>query len=122
LPQTQLITFKQVRDTDFSSASAHTIVNNACFQAIIGSTMTIDRVGDFGLLYDLTSGDTSGGIEISLLQSAEAPILNTLGLITASTTGVGETLGPLFVPSPILDENGPGLWHRRLPGMADYCQ
>ena len=70
-----IITMKQIREVHSSSA--------ACFQAIVGSTMQIERTLDGGYLFDPLSGDASGGIYINLLNSAVQPIVRTLGLETS---------------------------------------
>jgi hypothetical protein len=87
-----IITMKQVREVHSSSA--------ACFQAIVGSTMQIERTLDGGYLFDPLSGDTSGGIYINLLDTAVQPIVRTLGLETSEHSSVGgmpaSTLRPML--------------------------
>ena len=87
-----IITMKQIREVHSSSA--------ACFQAIVGSTMQIERTLDGGYLFDPLSGDTSGGIYINLLNSAVQPIVRTLGLETSEHSSVGgmpaSTLRPMM--------------------------
>jgi len=87
-----IVTMKQVRDVRCSSA--------ACFQAIVGSKMQIERTTDGGSLFDPLSGDTSGGIYINLLDSKVQPIVQTLGLETSEYSSVGgkpaATLRPLM--------------------------
>jgi len=58
--QVNIITLKQFRDPhNFDTTAYH---------AIVGSTMTIDRIIDAGLLFDPLSPDPTGGIEITLHQ------------------------------------------------------
>jgi len=76
-----IITMKQVRDVYSSSA--------ACFQAIVGSTMQIERTIDGGSLFDPIAGDISGGIYINLLSTVAQPIVRTLGLQTSEYASVG---------------------------------
>jgi hypothetical protein len=76
-----IITMKQIRDVHSSSA--------ACFQAIVGSKMHIERTIDGGSLFDPLAGDSSGGMYINLLDSAAQPIVRTLGLETSEYSSVG---------------------------------
>jgi hypothetical protein len=87
-----IVTMKQIRDVHSSSA--------ACFQAIVGSKMQIERTIDGGYLFDPLSGDTSGGIYINLLNTAVQPIVQMLGLETSEHSSVGgkpaSTLRPMM--------------------------
>ena len=87
-----IITMKQIRDVHSSSA--------ACFQAIVGSKMQIERTIDGGSLFDPLSGDTSGGIYINLLDTPVQPIVSMLGLDTSEHSSVGgkpaSTLRPML--------------------------
>jgi hypothetical protein len=87
-----IITMKQIRDVHSSSA--------ACFQAIVGSKMQIERTIDGGYLFDPITGDTSGGIYINLLDTAVQPIVRTLGIETSEHSSVGDkpasTLRPMM--------------------------
>ncbi len=87
-----IITVKQIRDVHSSLA--------ACFQAIVGSTMQIERTLDGGYLFDPLSGDTSGGLYINLLNTTVQPIVRTLGLETSEHASVGgkpaSTLRPMM--------------------------
>ena len=76
-----IVTMKQIRDVHSSSA--------ACFQAIVGSKMQIERTIDGGSLFDPLAGDISGGIYINLLNSIAQPIVRTLGLETSEYSSVG---------------------------------
>jgi hypothetical protein len=76
-----IVTMKQIRDVHSSSA--------ACFQAIVGSKMQIERTIDGGSLFDPLAGDISGGIYINLLDSVVQPIVRTLGLETSEYSSVG---------------------------------
>jgi len=88
----KIITMKQIRDVRSSSA--------ACFQAIVGSKMQIERVIDGGSLFDPVVGDSSGGIYINLLDTTVQPIARTLGLETTEGSTVGgkpaSTLRPMM--------------------------
>jgi hypothetical protein len=90
--QFNIITLKQVRDV--SSLSG------ACFQAIVGSKMGIERTIDGGYLFDPLSGDISGGIHINLLDSKDQPIVKTLGIESSEYSSVGgkpaSTIRPLM--------------------------
>jgi hypothetical protein len=87
-----IVTMKQIRDVHSSSA--------ACFQAIVGSKMHIDRTIDGGSLFDPLSGDASGGIYINLLDTPVQPIVQMLGLETSEHSSVGgrpaATLRPMM--------------------------
>jgi len=87
-----IVTMKQVRDVHSSSA--------ACFQAIVGSKMQIERTIDGGYLFDPLSGDMSGGIYINLLDTTAQPIVQMLGLETSEYSSVGgkpaSTLRPMM--------------------------
>src|SRR5580704_16537649 len=87
-----IITMKQIRDVHSSST--------ACFQAIVGSKMQIERTIDGGSLFDPIAGDTSGGIYINLLNTTVQPIVRTLGLETSEHSSVGgmpaATLRPMM--------------------------
>ena len=76
-----IITMKQIRDVHSSTT--------ACFQAIVGSKMQIERTIDGGSLFDPLAGDSSGGIYINLLDSVAQPIVRTLGLDTSEYSSVG---------------------------------
>jgi hypothetical protein len=76
-----IITMKQIRDVHSSST--------ACFQAIVGSKMQIERTIDGGSLFDPLAGDISGGIYINLLESVAQPIVRSLGLETSEHSSVG---------------------------------
>ncbi len=76
-----IVTMKQIRDVHSSSS--------ACFQAIVGSKMQIERTIDAGSLFDPLAGDMSGGIYINLLDSVAQPIARTLGLETSEYSSVG---------------------------------
>ena len=76
-----VITMKQIRDVHSSSA--------ACFQAIVGSKMQIERTIDGGSLFDPITGDPSAGIYINLRDTAVQPIVRTLGIETSEHSSVG---------------------------------
>jgi len=76
-----IVTVKQVRDVRSLSG--------ACFQALVGSEMRIERATDGGYLFDPLSGDPSGGIYVNLLDSEEQPIVRTLGIETSEYSSVG---------------------------------
>jgi len=66
------IVLKQFRD-------AHEI-DSACYQALVKSEISIDRILDGGLLFNPLSGDSSGGVTIRLHHYDTQPIVETLGL------------------------------------------
>ena len=70
------IVMKQFRD-------AHE-VKSACYQALVKSEIAIDEVLDAGLLFNPLSGDASGGVTVRLHRYEAQPIIETLGLATAS--------------------------------------
>ncbi|MGY6215922.1 hypothetical protein ACW73L_12250 [Methylolobus aquaticus] len=69
-----MITLKQFRDTGDPT--------QACYQAVVSSRMSIDRVNRCGLLgdYNLLRGDPSGGYAIRIHRYAAQPIVDCLGL------------------------------------------
>jgi hypothetical protein len=73
------IVLKQFRD-------AHD-VKSACYQALVKSEISIDKVLDAGLLFNPLSGDTSGGVTIRLHHDDSQTIVDTLGL-TPSAVGM----------------------------------
>lgn len=75
-----IITLKQVREVGGQGG--------ACFQAIVGSKMGVDRILDGGALFDPILGDTSGGIRISLFDSEIQPIVQTLGLLNSEDSRI----------------------------------
>jgi len=81
IPPMNIITMKQIRGVHSSSA--------ACFQAIVGSKMQIERTIDGGSLFDPISGDPSGGIYVNLRDTAVQPIVRTLGIETSEHSSVG---------------------------------
>ena len=66
------IVLKQFRD-------AHE-VKSACYQALVKSEISINKVLDAGLLFNPLSGDTSGGVTIRLHRYDTQTIVDTLGL------------------------------------------
>lgn len=81
MPPLNIITLKQVRDVRTASS--------ACFQAVVGSKMYVEKVADGGYLFDPASGDLSGGISINLLNSDMQPIVKALGIETSEFSTVG---------------------------------
>ncbi len=73
-----MITLKQFRDAE--------VPKEACFQAVVRSRMTINRMADGGLLFDALSGDPTGGIEIHLLRGQIQPIIGDLGIESSEQT------------------------------------
>jgi hypothetical protein len=69
-----MITLKQFRDTGDPT--------QACYQALVRSRMSIDRVNRCGLLgdYNLLRGDPTGGYAIRVHHYAAQPIVDCLGL------------------------------------------
>jgi hypothetical protein len=76
-----IVTLKQIRDVSNSSG--------ACFQAVVGSRMRIQRTTDGGYLFDPLLGDTTGGIYINLRNSIVQPIAQTLGIESSEYSSVG---------------------------------
>jgi hypothetical protein len=72
------IVLKQFRD-------AHE-VKSACYQALVKSEISIDKVLDAGLLFNPLSGDTSGGVTIRLHRYDTQTIVDTLGLMPNAIT------------------------------------
>ncbi len=72
------VTLKQFQDAEMPL--------NACYQAIITSTMAIDRLNAFGFLGDinLLRGDTSGGFTVRIHRYDAQPIIDTLGIEVAN--------------------------------------
>lgn len=72
----------------------------ACYQAIIQSTMYMDRLNDGGLSFNPLWGDPSGGITIQLHHEYKHPIAEQLGLepstVRRDRSGSGTTLSPFF--------------------------
>ena len=66
------IVLKQFRD-------AHEI-DSACYQALVKSEISINKILDGGLLFNPLSADTTGGVTIRLHHSESQPIAETLGL------------------------------------------
>lgn len=62
---TSIITFKQIREVDNTRAGSPS-KDEACFQGILESEMSIKRISDGGSLVDLTNPDPSAGISIDL--------------------------------------------------------
>jgi hypothetical protein len=71
------ITLKQFRDAENP--------NDACYQALVASTMGFDRLNRGGLLGDihLLRGDPSGGITLRIHRYAAQPIVESLGMEVA---------------------------------------
>jgi len=76
------ITLKQFRDAEHPE--------KACYQAIVSSSMGINRLNACGLLGDLylLRGDPSGGFTIRLYRYTSQPIIETLGLEIDAEEGV----------------------------------
>jgi hypothetical protein len=72
------IVLKQFRD-------AHEI-DSACYQALVKSEISINKIIDGGLLFNPLSGDTSGGVTVRLHQFKTQPIVETLGLEVSEIT------------------------------------
>ncbi len=74
-----IVTMKQIREVSSQGA---------CFQAVVGSKMQIDRTIDGGYLFDPLSADSSGGIHIHLLDAKAQPIMQTLGIESSGNSMV----------------------------------
>ena len=87
------IVLKQFRD-------AHDI-DSACYQALIKSEISINRLIGAGVLFNPFSGDTSGGVTVRLHSIDTQPVVQALGLevteITPAQGGFVSTLKP-FCP------------------------
>ena len=86
----RLVTLKQFRDAEQ--------LNEACYQAVVVSKMTVEKVVDGGLLFDPLSADLTGGVEIKLLKSNEANLADELGLRRAGSTKIGDVPADLLTP------------------------
>ncbi len=87
------IVLKQFRD-------AHEI-ESACYQSLVKSEISIDRIIDGGLLFNPLSGDTSGGVTLRLHQFKTQPVVETLGLEVSeivSEQGAAVTVLKPFCP------------------------
>ena len=106
LPEVRVISLKQFRDADKPS--------EACFRAIVWSSLQIDRPIDGGLLFDPLSGDLTGGVEIKLRSRNEPAlddIVEKLGIDAAA-----EARGNRFARQP----GGPLAAHDTLLGQDGY--
>ena len=87
-----VVTFKQFRDVRSSTG--------ACFQGMVGSKMTVERIVDGGSLFDPLLGDATGGIHINLLDSDLQPIVKNLGIHVSEDSTIGgkpaSTVQPLW--------------------------
>jgi hypothetical protein len=84
------IVLKQFRD-------AHEI-DSACYQALVKSEISINKIIDGGLLFNPLSADTTGGVTIRLHHFDTQPIAETLGLeVGEVATGPG---GPVATLKP----------------------
>jgi hypothetical protein len=72
------IVLKQFRD-------AHD-VKSACYQALVKSEISINKILEAGLLFNPLSGDTSGGVTIRLHRYDTQTIVDTLGLTPSAIT------------------------------------
>lgn len=105
--QVNIVTLKQVRDVRSLSA--------ACFQGLVRSTMTVDRVIDGGYLFDPLTGDATGGILINLLETEVQPIVNALGInVTGDTVLEGKRAAAIAPLLPFWLKMDLGY------GLADY--
>ncbi len=87
------IVLKQFRD-------AHEI-DSACYQALVKSEISINRLIGAGVLFNPLSGDTSGGVSVRIHNIDTQPVVQALGLevteITEERGGFVSTLKP-FCP------------------------
>jgi hypothetical protein len=88
----KIITLKQIRDAETTA--------DACYQAVVGSSMTVNKILDAGALFDPLSGNPSGGIEVRLSESHQPSIVDALGLVGAKDVNTDE--GVFFSFSPTL--------------------
>lgn len=105
--EVNIVTLKQVRDVRSLSA--------ACFQGLVGSTMTVDKVIDGGYLFDPLTGDATGGILINLLENEVQPIVKALGIsVTGDTVLEGKRAAAMAPLLPFWLKMDLGY------GLADY--
>jgi hypothetical protein len=79
------IVLKQFRD-------AHEI-DSACYQALVKSEISINKIIDAGLLFNPLSGDPSGGVTVRLHHYDTQPIVETLGLeVSGISSGHGSSV------------------------------
>lgn len=93
----EAVTLKQFRNPEDPSL--------ACYQALVDSSMGVDRVNRAGLLGDinLLRGDSSGGYSVRIHQLDAQPIISTLGLqVDSWSEGDGDTRGAIATVKPVL--------------------
>ncbi len=94
-PGVDVVTLKQFRDAKYA--------NEICYQALVESRLSVDRVNQYGLLglYNLLLGDPSGGFRIRLFDNPKLPITELLGLRAVRQTLGGVTVSTVepFFPS-----------------------
>src|SRR5215469_6636466 len=106
-PPIDIVTLKQVREVRGRGG--------ACFQAIVGSKMGLERLIDGGALFDPLVGDATGGIQIDLLDSKRQPVVRSLGIVISEDSGIDGN--PAFRLRPLLP-----FWLKMdlTYGVADY--
>jgi hypothetical protein len=121
-----LVNLKQFRDAEDPNA--------ACYQAIVNSTMNVERYNGGGLLFEPFSPDPTGGFYIRLRRGLSQPIIESLGLevseectIDGTTVATLRPLLPLWLNGDVGLGTGAALcwrgkntsWHTaRIPGHA----
>jgi hypothetical protein len=121
-----LVNMKQFRDAEDPNA--------ACYQAIVNSTMNVERYNGGGLLFEPLSTDPTGGFYIRLRRGLSQPIIESLGLevseectIDGTTVATLRPLLPLWLNGDVGLGTGAALgwrtknssWHTaRIPGHA----
>lgn len=106
-PPIDIVTLKQVREVRGRGG--------ACFQAIVGSKMRVERLIDGGALFDPLVGDATGGIHIDLLDSRRQPVVRSLGIVKSDDSRIDGK--PAFRLRPLLP-----FWLKMdlTYGVADY--
>ena len=83
-----LISLKQVRDAE--------LPDYVSFQALVKSTMYIDRINDGGLLFGPLGSDPTSDVTIKIHHTIGQPLVESLGLMTEETSsggGAGRSVG-----------------------------
>lgn len=78
-----LITLKQARDAEHPMFVS--------YQALVKSTMYLDRLNDGGVLFGPLANDPSSGITIKIHHRYGQPLVESLGLVTEDTSSAGGT-------------------------------
>jgi hypothetical protein len=85
-----IITLKQVRDAEQTQFAA--------FQSVVRSTMYLDRVYDFGCLFNPMSPDSTTDIRVLIHNKPEQRIVESLGLEVSGQQGLGDSSVSVLKP------------------------